>query len=270
MNLQKTIFIFWMVYLLLTSLSLIFCWKSETFWNDTKSWRAKIYRFDFNQRYEKSNQPPRLCQFDGIMFFLVLSVVFSKRIHRIEEDWGSSSLREDECQTVSDLTTAIKCSLLKFPSIEKVTSSEFGRCILGCRQLPSGTKRKCLKNCTTLEHSSLASKDCVLSCSNIKDPIHQTQCLDRCRSTSRFDPKNDYSDSCKRCTRMSRVIQYYIKKFSVQEAEAVRKSIQMACPTNVKLMPFCQSINTIGIDELVELLLKEVPAEEICSKINLC
>lgn len=203
------------------------------------------------------------------MFFLVLSIASAKRLQRIEENWNTVS-QSDDCRSISDVPTALKCAVSDFPPIAKVTTTEFGQCVLGCRAQSSGRRIRCLRNCTTLKHPAPASKSCVLSCSDISDPLHQTQCLDKCRSTSRFNPANDFSDACDRCVAIVKGAQRYIRRSREVTAEVLRKGIMMACPTSSKLMPFCQSISEIGIDELVELILKKADATEICSKISLC
>ena len=179
----------------------------------------------------------------------------------------TAALGIDACAQLPSTTEKLACYTDSIPSLRNTPNLPFVACLWHCVDVDHAKRGECIKNCTYLRNPSPASQECLIECQDVRDPIHQSQCLAACSTRNRLTP-NDVADSCDRCKLFVQYLQLLAPQtFLVDELE---KAVAGVCSSKIDLFPVCQAISTIGYSALEAMVMNGTTYEEICQKMSLC
>ena len=172
-----------------------------------------------------------------------------------------------ECRALETLNERILCAADLVPSITKGSKGEYIRCIAKCQT--SDDIDECSKECNDLPYSTPEAEECVLSCTQLPDPVHQSQCLTECKKTSRLDSLH-VEDSCSRCRYFFGAVNALVRKGEAKSN--IKDAIERACSEKLSVLPICQAIVKSGFDDLFDSLQSKQrgSAKAACQGLGLC
>ena len=164
----------------------------------------------------------------------------------------------------------LACFADKLPELSNARiDSPFLSCVLACQARPTESERdSCITKCSALANPSEPSQNCLLSCGEIKDPVHQSECINSCRSVQRINAARDVGDACKRCRLFAQFLKETARK--VANDEDLDRAVASVCAQKLSLLPICQAITKRGFENLREMVRGGASFDQICQELELC
>ena len=168
------------------------------------------------------------------------------------------------CSDLPKILDQFICWAERLKPITNDIRTDFMSCIINCNLTLNENKLDCTKECMKYANPSEISENCILSCSSVKDPINQDQCLNNCRQTKRLQPNEDFGDAYDRC----RNFHNFLIKVK-PEKQPLKETLETICSSFLSTLPICHAIAKITFDQMYLHFLQFIDGDSFCKRIGL-
>lgn len=171
----------------------------------------------------------------------------------------------DSCFTQESLVDRLDCIADYLPISDSMEENPFAQCISSCRKTDTGTSSSsCALECLELGNPTESAEKCILECSKEQTPIHQSQCLNKCRISGRLNATQPSKSNCNLCTT------FFNAAYMADIESDTSQSLKIFCPRRISALPICQGIAQTGVEKITSMIMRGTESLEICTAINLC
>lgn len=158
---------------------------------------------------------------------------------------------------------AFNCWAQGLRPLQSNSKSEFMTCFLVAsrKSNPEAEIHECLSTACSSDYC----KYCVGNCSSIKDPVHNSECLNGCYRHKRVNPYIDFPDLWNQdCEEFFEFFNEYYEEMEVNDLASIRIAIEKMCASNIDALPVCYAISKNTWATTLKMLQTETSKSGFC------